>query len=135
MILDKTAAALYTTLNAGTALTALLARTDGIYDTQAPDGAVLPYVVFSHQAGGPENVDPNNLEQNVWYVRAYDDTRFKDATEIFEQIDTLLNKVNISITGFNTLRCVREENVRILETLPNKTKIWGVGGMYRIRTG
>jgi len=133
MILDKTAAAFYTTLTGGTALTALLAGTASVYDTQAPDNATLPYVVFSHQAGGPENVDANNLEQNLWYVRAYSATSAKTATEIFAQADTLINRVNISITGFNTIWCAREENIKLVENTPSG-RIWSAGGLYRIRT-
>ena len=133
MILDKTSAALYTTFQ-GTALTSLLAGTASIFDTQAPDNATLPYIVFSHQGGGPENVDANNLEQNIWYVRAYSAISAKNAAEIFTQADNLLNRVNISITGFNTFWCAREENVKTLENTPGG-RIWSAGGLYRIRTG
>lgn len=133
MILDKTSAALYTTLSGGTALTALLAGTSSIYDTQAPDNATLPYVVFSHQGGGPENIDANALEQNIWYVRAYGTASMKTTTEIFEQADALLNRVNISITGFNTLWCARESNIKLVENTPSG-KVWSAGALYRIRT-
>lgn len=133
MILDKTSAALYTTLTGGTALTALLAGTASVYDMQAPDGASLPFVVFSLQAGGPENVDNNSLEQNIWNVRGYSATSAKTATLIFEQVDLLLNRVNISITGYNTLWCAREETYKFVEETPNG-RIWSAGGMYRIRT-
>ena len=132
MILNATGSALYTRLQ-GTALTALLPGTASIYDTQAPDNATLPYVVYNHQAGGPENVDANNLEANLWYVRAYSTTSNKTAQQIFEQVDTLLNRVNISITGYNTLWCAREENINLLENTPSG-KIWSCGAVYRIRT-
>lgn len=134
MILDKTAAALYTTMTGGTALTALLAGTASVYDMQAPDNATLPYVVFSLQAGGPDNLDNNDLEQNVWNIRGYSATSPKAATLIFEQVDLLLDRVNISITGFNTLWCAREENYKLVEETPNG-RIYSAGGMYRIRTG
>ncbi len=134
MILDKTATALYTTLNGSSTLTALLPKSTSIFDSQASDGAELPYVVFSHQAGGPENVDANDLEQNIWYVRAYSDESAKKAAEIFEKVDNLLNRVNISIIGFNTFWCAREQNVTLLENTPNG-KIWNAGGLYKIRTG
>ena len=134
MILDKTSAAIYTTLHASTALTALLPKSTAIYDSQAPDNAILPYVVFSHQGGGPENVDNNDLEQNLWYVRVYSSTSAKDATQIFEKVDDLLNRVNISITGFNTLWCVREQNVKLLDNTPDGGKVWNAGAIYRIRT-
>jgi hypothetical protein len=133
MILDKTAAGIYSTLATGTALTALLPGISSIYDTQAPDNATLPYVVFSHQGGGPENVDANALEQNLWYIRVYGATSAKNTAEIFEKADNLLNRVNISITGFNTLWCARETNIKLVENTPNG-KIWNAGAIYRIRT-
>lgn len=133
MILDMTSAGLFTTLTGGTALTALLAGTASVYDTQAPDNATLPYVVFSHQGGGPENVDANSLEQNIWYVRAYSATSSKTATEIFAQADALINRINISVSGFNTFWCAREENIKLVETTPSG-RIWSAGGLYRIRT-
>ena len=134
MILDKTSASLYTTLQSGTALTALLAGTTSVYDMQAPDNATLPYVTFSHQGGGPDNIAPVNLENNLWYVRAYSSTSSKSATEIFEQADLLINRKAISITGYNTFWCNRETNIKLVENLPNGQKVWSCGGIYRIRT-
>lgn len=133
MILDATSAAIYTALSGGTALTALLAGTTSIYDMQAPDVAALPYCIFSHQGGGPDNIAPVNLENNMWYVRAYSATSAKSATEIFTQIDALLNRKQLSITGFSTFWCNREENIRLVENLPNGGRIYSAGAIYRIR--
>jgi hypothetical protein len=140
MILDKTSAALDTTLKAGTALTALLgtvpnvgSAVPGIYDTQAVDGAALPYLTFSHQGGGPDNICPVTLENDLWYVRAYSSSSQKNASEIFEQADLLLNKKQLSITGYTVFWCQRETNIRLVENLPNGGKVWSCGGMYRIR--
>src|SRR5574341_912799 len=130
MILDKTSASLYTTLQAGTALTARLAGTTSIYDAQAPDNATLPFVVFSHMGGGPDNIAPVNLENNLWQVRAFSATSAKDAAEIFEQADTLINKKAISITGYNVFWCNRETNIKLVENLPNGQKVWSAGGVY-----
>ena len=55
-ILDK--------LKAGTALIAELGGT-AIYVDQAPDGALLPYVVYNHQGGGPDNISPGNLQSDI----------------------------------------------------------------------
>lgn len=134
MILDDTSAALYTTMNGGTALTALLASTTSVYDTQAPDVAALPFVVFSHQGGGPDNLAPVNLESNLWYVRAYSASGMKAASEIMTQIDALLHRKALAITGNTTFWCNREENIKLVENLPNGGKIWSAGGIYRIRT-
>jgi len=133
MILDHTSAALLTTLQSGTALTALLPGTTSIYDMQAQDNDTLPYIIFTHMGGGPDNIAPVNLENNLWQVRAFG-TSAKNATEIFEQADLLLNRKAISISGYNTFWCNRETNIKLVENLPNNVKIYTAGGIYRIRT-
>ncbi len=132
MILDHTSASLYTTLQAGTALTALLPGTTSIYDAQAPDDDTLPYIVFTHMGGGPDNIAPVNLENNLWQVRAFG-TSAKSAAEIFEQADLLINRKALSISGYNTFWCNRETNIKLVENLPNGAKVWSTGGIYRIR--
>lgn len=134
MIIGDTATALYTTMKAGTALTALLPGTTSIYHMQAPDDATFPYVVFNHQAGGPMNINPSLLEDNVWWIRAYSTTSALNASNIATQFDALLHKKNISITGATTIMCVRESNVTLVETASNMKPIYACGGMYRIMT-
>jgi hypothetical protein len=133
-ILDATAAALYATLKAGTALTALLSGTTSIFDMQAPDGVSSPYVIFNHQGGGPELLTSKQIEGNIWLVRGYSAVSAKKASEIFGQVDALLNKKNITISGATTFWCVREENVKQVENGPDNSKFWMAGGLYRIRT-
>ena len=134
MIIDDTAAALYTTLNAGTALTAMLSGTTAIYHMQAPEKGTLPYIVFNHQGGGPENINPSKLESNVWWIRAYSVTSALNAALIFEQADLLLDRKNITITDATTIQCVREQNIALVENPPTGKPIYTCGGMYRIRT-
>ena len=134
MILDATSAALYSTLKAGTALTAKLAGTTAIYDMQAPDEASYNYLVFSHQGGGPDLVNKSDIESNLWFVRIYSNVSAKSATEAFAQADALLHKQNLSISGVSTFWCAREENLKLVETTPNGEKVYMAGGIYRIRT-
>jgi hypothetical protein len=134
MILDATSAALHTTLTGGTALTAKLAGTASVYDTQAPDGASYNYAVFSHQGGGPDLITPSNIESNLWFVRVYSATSMKSATEAYAQADLLLHKKQLSITGLTTFWCAREENVKLVETTPSGNKAYMAGGIYRVRT-
>ncbi len=134
MILDKTSASLYTTLQAGTALTARLAGTTSIYSDQAPDNATFPYIVFNHQGGGPDNIAPVNLENNLWYMRVYSTTSQKDATEIFDLADQRINRVALTISGYKTFWCNRETNIRLVENLPSGERIFSCGGVYRVRT-
>jgi hypothetical protein len=133
MILDKTSAAIYTTLTGSTALTALLNDATSVYDTQAPEGASLDYVVFSLQAGGPEVVTGSEIENNLWFVRVYS-TSAKKASEAFEKVDALLHRKNITIGSGVTWWCAREENVKNVEVTPSGQLIWMAGGIYRIRT-
>ena len=134
MIIDDTATAIYTTLKAGTALTGMLSGTTSIYHMQAPDNASLPYIVFNHQGGGPELINPSNLESNIWWVRSYSTTSALNSALIFEQVDLLLHKKNITITDATTIQCVREQNIALVEQLPTGKKMFTCGGMYRIRT-
>ena len=134
MIIGDTATALYTTLTGGTALTAMLSGTTSVYHAQAPDEATMPYVVFNHQGGGPDGINPSRLENNIWWIRAYSVTSMLNASNIFDKVDTLLHKVNISITGATTIWCQRETNISLVETASSGKPIYTVGGMYRIRT-
>jgi hypothetical protein len=131
--LSATAAALYTTLTGGTALTSLLAGTTSVYDTQAPDGASLPYVVFSHAGGGPDNLNASNLENDVWFIRAYTTSGMKAAYAIREQVDALVHKHNLSTTGWRAFWCCRETSITGIENPPDGVRVYAAGGLYRIR--
>lgn len=134
MIIDDTATGIYNVLKAGTSLTAMLSGTTAIYHLQAPDGATLPYIVYNHQGGGPENANLSNLENNVWWIRAYSVTSAKNAAQIFTQADLLLHRKNITIGSAKTFECVREQNIALVENPPTGKPIFTCGGIYRIRT-
>ncbi len=134
-ILDETAAALYTTLSGGTALTALLAGgTAGIYEGAPYEGAAFDYVVYNHQGGGPENINPSELESNLWLVQCYSVTSAKQAATIFNQVDALLHKKNLTIGTRDNIWTARVTNIKLLEHAPDGRRIWRAGGVYRIRT-
>lgn len=134
-VLASINAAMYSTLQAGTALTALLAGTASIYNLAAPDGAAFPFVVFNHQGGGPDNQTHADMESNVYWVRAYSEQSAKASEAIFEQADALLHKRNLSLSGGITMYwCHREQNVQMEQQAQNNRKVWATGGLYRIRT-
>jgi hypothetical protein len=101
---------------------------------QAPEKATPPYIVFSLQAGGPELINPSNLDTNTWWIRAYSVTSAVEAAQILEQVDTKLNKVNISIGSTITIQCAREGNIALVEKSPAGKLYYTCGGMSRIRT-
>lgn len=123
--------ALYSKLASGTALTAALGGT-AIYYNQAPDKTSLPYVVYSHQAGGPQNVIPVDLRSDLWYVRGYASTQ-GTANILDGHISDLLHKGSLSVSGWTTFWCMREESISLIENLPNGVKVYTAGGTYRIR--
>lgn len=123
---------IYSKLTSGTALTNLLAGTTSIYYQQAPDEATLPFVVFSHQAGGPENTNPSDMRRQIVYVRAYASTPAL-AGSIDAQISTLLHRGALSITGYTAMSSWREEEFTLLENLPSGERIYTAGAFYRIQ--
>ena len=125
--------AIYGKLNASTALTNLLAGTTSIYYLQAPDEASYDYVVFSHQAGSPENIYAGDLRNQLVYVRGYSTTGPAAAGSIDAQISGLLHRGSVTVSGYDNFWLVREEEFNLVENAPNGTKVWMAGAFYRIR--
>ena len=121
----------YTQLTGGTALIGALGGTL-IYQAQAPDGAALPYVVYSHQAGGPLNITPEDLRDAVVYVRAYAATP-KQAGELDALISARLHRQDITITGYTVMACERETDISQTYSLPGGQAAHSAGALYRIR--
>lgn len=124
--------ALYGTLSGGTALGTLLSGTAAIYHLQAPPEAVLPYVVFSHSGGGQEALTPSNMHNVVYYIRGYA-TSANTAGSIDAQIDMLLHKKKLTVTGWTNFYTAREDNITSVETPPSGVSIYSAGAYYRIR--
>lgn len=124
-------AAIYSALGASTALVTALGGTY-IYERQAPDDKDLPYVVYSFQGGGPENISPGNLQSDLVYVRAYAGTPGQDGT-IDGYCQTALHRQTLTVTGFTNIWTAREEDIVLVENPPGGKRIYTAGGIYRIR--
>jgi hypothetical protein len=119
------------TLSGGTALTGALGGT-AIYYQQAPDGAALPYVVWNYQGGGDENITQSRMKNLLVYVRGYAASPALAGT-IDAYCDALLHNKTISVTGWSNFWTAREEDISLVENLPDNTRIYSEGGIYRIR--
>ena len=119
--------ALYGKLTAGTILGAGV----GVYRDQAPDIAVLPYVVFSLNAGGPMNVNPSDLRDEVYFVRAYASQPLT-AGSIDALASGALHNQTLTVTGYTNVRTVRELDLELVENPPNGEIIYMCGGLYRL---
>jgi len=129
-VLDQ---AIYTKLNAATALTSLLAGTAAIYHIQAPDNATLPYVVFNIQGGGDENQTPKRRKNLIVYVRAYSGVSALNAGSIDTQIDTLMHGGTISVSGWANIWLNRENDIELVDNTPSGKKVWMSGAYFRAR--
>lgn len=125
------APAVYSTLTGGTALTAALGGTF-IYSDVAPDEQPLPYVVYSYQAGGPENITPSDLRSCLVYVRAYAASR-QAAENIASLIFDRLNKATLSLAGYTNYWTACESEIAYVEHNPAGVPTYVAGGMYRFK--
>ena len=126
--------AIYGKLQAGTALTALLAGTTSIYHQQPPDNTSMPYVIFNHQGGGNENINPSPMINSVYFIRGYSESSALAAGSIRQEIYNLLDGKALSPTGgWVNFWCKAEAHVEQIENLPNGKKAYMCGDFYRVR--
>lgn len=126
-------AAVYAKLTSAAGLTALLASATSVYHQQAPDGATYPFVVWSIQAGGDENIISHRMKNLILFVRAYALTSAKDAGAIDAQIDAALHGQALAVTGWRHVWMAREQDLELVEGLPNGKNAYMAGGNYRVR--
>jgi hypothetical protein len=124
-------AAIYTKLSGGTALTGLLGGTF-IYYQQAPDGRAAPYLIFNFQGGGYENLTSHDTWNGIYFARGFSPNA-ATAGSIDAAAHALLHRVPLSVAGWTNFWLVREQDLALVENLPNGKKIYMSGGMYRIR--
>ena len=122
--------AVFNKLGAAAGLTALVSSR--IYARQAPQGAALPYVIFSHQGGGQVNMEPVDRLELVYWIRAYAATQAA-AGAIDDQISLALHRQALTATGWAHLGCQRESDQRLEERDAAGALIWITGALYRIR--
>jgi hypothetical protein len=123
--------AVYSVLSANATLTTLLGGT-AIYYQQAPDNAALPYVVFSHQAGQPDNTHGHDMRNQLVFVRGYSGT-VTQAGSIDLICGTTLHRRSLSVTGYTNFWTAREQEFSMIDNEPNGEKTYMAGAYYRVR--
>jgi len=124
---------LYSLLTGTAALTTALGGSY-IYTRVAPQGQARPYVIFFHAGGGPENVYPGRLQADTYMVKAVADSLSQAAT-LDGLIDAALHHAegSLTVTGYETLWLVRENEVQMVETADSGDLIWHYVAYYRVR--
>jgi hypothetical protein len=122
----------------GTALYSKLSTAAGtvlwagrIYDTQAPEGVALPYVVFQHVAGGDTNISPSRIIDCEYRVECIAATP-GDARSGSDYIETALKDVALTVTGFNAIACTQQDLFNRVDNVEGKA-YYRKGAFYRIR--
>jgi hypothetical protein len=127
--------ALYSRLTAATAVTSLLAGTAAVYDTQAPQEAHYPLIIFQQQAGDVETVDPHTRHAKDVTVKVITVDGFKKAETIDAALNTALDDNKLSVTGHTVIWQRRTADVRYVEVDPAGRSFYHVGGIYHIWLG
>lgn len=131
-VLNVTNAGIYSKLSANSTLITLLGGGTAIYYQQAPDNQALPFVVFSLQAGGPDNINPSDLRNQVYFVRGYAATPAL-AGSIDAQCSASLHGATVTVSGYTNFWTVRETEFAMPINEPNGTRSNMAGAYYRIR--
>jgi hypothetical protein len=131
--------AIYNQLSGGTALVAALGGNRAslgnkppIFYLQAPDNEPKPYVIWSYQAGGDENITPNRTNNKIVLVRSFASAPAQAGT-IDALVDGRLHMQTLNVTGWTNFWLARETEVTLVENLPNVEKSYMSGAMYRCR--
>lgn len=130
-VLNVTNAGISSKLSSNSTLTTLLGGTF-IYYQHAPDNQPLPYVVYSLQAGGPDNINPSDLRNQVYFVRGYAANRDLSGS-IDAQCSASLHRATVTVSGYTNFWTVRETDFAMPILEPNGNRTYMAGAYYRIR--
>lgn len=123
---------LYTALSGNAALITELANGTAIYNQLAPQDETLPYIVFFWAGGGVENINPSDLHNVLYVVKAVDDESKKAGT-LQGLIKTALHDVALTVSGFTNFYTAAESEVNLVEMGREGKPIFHRGHYYRIR--
>ena len=126
--------AIYTRLTGDATLTGLLAHAGtSVYGPGVPNNADFPYVKFSKMGGAPDNTTPSDMRSYLYDVVAFSEVSQKEANEIDNRVDELLNKYNLPLDTYTTIWAVRETELPDLVEHPDDKKmVYRSGAIYRI---
>ena len=123
--------ALYTRLQ-GTAITSQLSGTTAIYNLQAPEGAVLPYIVFD-DITTDDNDSQNRALNTLVTIRTYSGNSAAQAGSIDASIDTALHMIPLTVSGWTNFWMAREQVTPLVENQPSGKRIFSMNAEYRVR--
>jgi len=103
-----------------------------IFNSVAPQGQARPYIIYVFTGGGHENINPSELINMSYMVKAVADDG-TEAGDIDALIQAALHKQTLTVTGYTNFYTHREEEMQLVETAGDGTLIHHHGAQYRIR--
>jgi hypothetical protein len=125
--------AIYTRLQTTSAVTTLLSGTTAIYNQQAPESAVLPYVIFNTPSEIDDNETQNRTKNILVSIRSYSGNSAAQAGSIDNAIDTALHLIPLTVTGWSNFWMAREQGIELVENQPSGKQIFSMNADYRVR--
>jgi len=123
---------LYNKLKGNSTLTAALSSATAIYNTVAPQGTSMPYVVFNWAGGGLENISPSELHNVVYVVKALaDDT--SEAATLQGYIKSAVHLQTLTVSGYTNMITLCEDALQFAEATRDGQVIHHRGYVVRIR--
>jgi len=131
MIIKPMATALYSKLAGISAITSQLANgTASIHHILAPKNDDYPFVTFSLQYGGPENITPSDSHEQLWFIRTYDRNQ-TTAANVAQSIGTALHNSTISAGSYQSVIMELDEELEGFEIDSSGNGVFMAGGFYR----
>jgi len=106
---------------------ALKAVITGFYFTEAPQDAVMPYVVYNLVSNVPDWTYTEDMENSLLQFSIFDDhSSSTTINDIYTKLTALFNWCSLSVTGYSHIYMKREFNI-----LTRENDIWQYVIQYR----
>lgn len=113
----------------------LMGEVNGVYSSEAPQGAPMPYVIFEWM-GGTDVTFVNGIRvwhSGVWVVKAVDETTtFADLQTAAERLEALLHRQSGNNSGGTVFTATREAPFRSAYSDDSGKSYRELGGRFRI---
>ncbi len=103
------------------------------YQIKAPQGSTVPYVTFGLETEVPigDFTDFESVESLTFWVNCFTDKSTADVTEIADEVMTALDNVTLTVTGYTSMKCVREfigtimwDSETLIYQVPLRYRLW-----------
>ena len=102
------------------------------YNTKSPQGSIVPYITFGLETDMPMGTfeSPMAMESLTFWVNCFSDVSTAAVAEIADEIMTAMDNVTLTVTGYTSMKCVRDFMGSIIWDL--ETGIYQIPLRYRV---